>query len=107
MSFQIDVKRFYIPEKFIVHCPKCGYPCFVPDGHLSYPIANEVFNYTVYCPNEWKDENDEWNDCSHEWEVPVRLNVSFELITEESSKNHNDSETMMFAEAGRRHDDMQ
>ncbi len=82
-EFEIEVKRFYVPNEFTIECPKCGGDVCVPNGYLSYPTANVVFDYTPYCGSEWKDENGEWTGCDHEWKIKARLNLSFELIEDE------------------------
>jgi len=67
-SFEIEVKRFYLPVKIEANCPECGEHVVydLNDNYLSYPDANVPFGHTMYC------------ECEHEWEVPVILRVTME-----------------------------
>lgn len=82
MSFEVNVKRFYIPTEGHVKCPECGTEQPLINGHLSYPTANVVFDHQYYCGYEWKDDDGEWQDCGHEWTRKARLTIRFDLVAE-------------------------
>jgi hypothetical protein len=70
--FDTDVKRFGLPGvKLEGVCPKCQAPFSrdFTDQYLSYPRANETIQVGLYC-----------GPCEHEWEVPMRLRVTLELV---------------------------
>lgn len=69
--FHIDVKRLPWPGSFEAACPKCGEKRVVngEDRYLSYPTANEPFDFIVYC-----------RECSTEWPVKVVLHFSLEVL---------------------------
>ena len=70
-GFHVDVKRLRWPGSFEATCPKCGGKRVVngEDRYLSYPTANEPFDFTVYC-----------HECSTEWPVKVILHFSLEVL---------------------------
>lgn len=69
-SFELDVKRFYLPgTKVSAPCPECKKTVTDDLGvsHLSYPHANKKFDHTLYCQS-----------CSHEFVVGLVLRVTLE-----------------------------
>ncbi len=69
--FEVDVKRFYVPGVVIeCDCPNCKKPVKHDFGseYLSDPTANATNKVHMYCP-----------ECSHEWELKVRLDVTLTL----------------------------
>ncbi|TXH09226.1 MAG: hypothetical protein E6R04_08885 [Spirochaetes bacterium] len=58
-SFELDVKRFYIPGLvFKCQCPVCGLVVHkdMKDDYFSYPEANDsvvVWFYCVECDKNW------------------------------------------------------
>lgn len=42
-KFEIDVKRFYLPIKFSLKCPKCGEKLKfnLDDNYMSFPVVND------------------------------------------------------------------
>jgi hypothetical protein len=78
MSFEIEVKRFYVPGVVLTAtCPKCGAVKEVDlgDHYLSYPKANEPNDYGFYC-----------SECSHEWNRKILVTLKVELLPEESTR---------------------
>lgn len=69
-TFEIDVKRFYMPSTVHVTCMKCGGECVLDlkRNYLSYPEANEPFDVAVVC-----------YDCDESVKVGVVLRVKLEL----------------------------
>jgi hypothetical protein len=65
-------KRTNLP--FVIHdeCPECSNP-FVADlstvHYLSYPKVNSIIKFGCYC-----------NECDHEWDHKLSLNVTLELV---------------------------
>lgn len=52
-SFELDVKRFYIPGLvFKSQCPVCGLVVHkdMEDDYVSYPKTNTPIEITAYCP---------------------------------------------------------
>lgn len=75
-SFEIDVKRFYMPGcKLADACAKCGAVVEqdLGDHYLSYPMANEPFARSFYC------------ECGHEWKRMALLAVDVKLLPEAGS----------------------
>lgn len=70
---ELDVKRCYLPGLTIrsqcSQCPKCGaaYAADLSDQYLSYPKVGEPEGWGCYCSKD---------DCGHEWEVMLRLDVT-------------------------------
>ena len=65
-----EVKRFYLPGVTIeTTCPACGAvrQAFERHDYLSYPIANEPFEYWCSC-----------GECDHEWTEMVILKITLE-----------------------------
>ena len=65
---EIEEKRFYMPCKVIVTCPKCNYE-YEDDNYLSYPIANKDIDYDCYC-----------GQCDHEWSEKVKIVLGIEVV---------------------------
>jgi len=73
---RIDLKRLYIPGTILSDtCPKCKIENNVDlaDQYLSYPKANEPYDYGFYC-----------SECSHEWNRKILVTLKAELLPEES-----------------------
>lgn len=71
---EIDVKRFYLDGVVVSgNCPKCKEPVELDLGeqYLSYPPMNKPFKESMYC-----------QECDHEFEVKLRVNISVDLIEE-------------------------
>jgi hypothetical protein len=67
-AIDLDVKRFYMNGIAIKStCPGCKKGCIQDLGqhYLSYPVANEDFEHTLYCQS-----------CDLNWSVTLRLNLS-------------------------------
>lgn len=74
VAFELDDKRFYIPGfKLQDICPKCKtkYEKDYKENYIMYPKANSTIKDTLYCNND---------NCGHEWEVKVKINVSIEIV---------------------------
>lgn len=79
---ELDVKRLYLPGVVVrATCPNCGvevvYGSPEPKENnktlcLSYPEANTPTTLGMYCGD----------GCEHEWTIPIRLNLSLEIIHE-------------------------
>jgi len=77
---ELDIKRLYLPGLVITdRCPNCGkevtYGSPEKESNnkticLSYPEANTLTKFTMYCGD----------GCEHEWDIPIRLNVGIEII---------------------------
>lgn len=73
-SFEINVKRFYMPSTTVhATCMRCGGECVLDldSNYLSYPVTNEPFDVTVVC-----------YDCDESVKVGVVLLVKLELAPE-------------------------
>ena len=66
-------KRTNLPFILKDICPGCGEP-FKADlsasHYLSYPTVNADFDFGCYC-----------NECDHEWDRRLSLNVTLELVS--------------------------
>ncbi len=72
MSFEIEVKRFYMDGfKIISNCPKCNSKNILDLSvdYLSYPIVNEMFEEYVYCEN-----------CDHKYATKLILKLDLEIV---------------------------
>ena len=73
MKGQIDCKRFYMPGVRVhSECPKCGkhFDNEFEGDSFNNPFANEPEKLYFYCDH-----------CNEEWQVPVILKVSLEIIS--------------------------
>lgn len=72
-SFELDVKRFYVPGLvFKSECPKCSQVCHkdMADNYFQYPTTDTPIGITVYCEK-----------CEHYWVAGhVLLKVTVELV---------------------------
>ena len=68
-EYEIEVKRFYIPEEIVIDCPHCQEKMsfFGNSEYLSYPTLNAEEMAYAYCDN-----------CDTEVEMPVKLKMSME-----------------------------
>lgn len=73
-TFELDIKRFSIPEIIIKdNCPNCGIECNYDLGgiqSLAYPLVNTPIAINMYCGD----------GCEHEWKVQAILKVNLELV---------------------------
>ncbi len=75
-SGKIDEKRFYLPGVVVSgECPKCGEVSMTDLGfdYLDYPPMNQPFEMHRHC-----------RECDEEWYISVKLNVSLELMENQS-----------------------
>jgi glucose dehydrogenase len=72
-EFHVEVKRFYIPFKFNLECPSCGYINGVDleDRYLSYPVANKVVEDAACC-----------EECCEEIPYNLTLKIDVEVSSE-------------------------
>lgn len=73
MSYQLDVKRLYLPFKYDYVCENCGHTRtidFEKDPYLNYPVINAKTSITIYCP-ECNTESE-----GLEVEISVDLKIS-------------------------------
>lgn len=73
--FEIDVKRFYVPNTTIEdECPKCRIinKKDLDGDYLSYPSANEPFDFNFHC-----------GTCNTEWTQKIELQVVVKMVREE------------------------
>lgn len=72
-TFEVSVKRFYLPAKVRVDCPGCGHVCEVDlnsDQYLSHQMMNSPEEVYMYC-----------DCCEEEWYVMIVLSLSVKLAT--------------------------
>lgn len=75
-TFEVDVKRFYIPVTVVADCPHCGQEV-VQDfsrDYLSYPTANAPTTFGMY------HVVDKASGEAHEFNVPIVLRISIEAV---------------------------
>lgn len=71
-SFEIDVKRFYMPGHELADtCKKCGQVVThdLGERYISYPVANEPADHCFYC-----------GECDHEWKRKILVTVAVHLL---------------------------
>lgn len=71
-SFDVEVKRFYVPGlKFMDDCPKCnkGVVMDLARDYLSYPSFNEPNAIRFYC-----------QDCDAEWSRDILLELTVRAV---------------------------
>jgi len=76
-TFEIDVKRFYIPFLITEDCPSCGRNNEVDftTNYLSYPTVSEPIKVNFYC-----------YVCEHEWSKQVKLEITLKEVKEVSEE---------------------
>jgi hypothetical protein len=76
-TFTIDDKRFFIPIACLEgECPKCKRAVTFDfgDEYLSHPPVGEEFDFTCWC-----------RECSHEWKVPLQLDVTLTMVAKDET----------------------
>ena len=73
-SFEIEVKRFYVPFTITDECPKCGMTteCAETSDYFSYPTVGKKEKVSFYCTH-WEDGEE--LGCEHEWSRNVILSI--------------------------------
>lgn len=73
-TFEVDVKRFYIPVTVVADCPHCGQEVVqdLSDDYLGYPTANAPTDLPMY------HVVDKASGEAHEFSVPIVLKISIE-----------------------------
>ena len=69
-AFASDTKRFYMPAKLEMPCPKCHTVLKqdLREDYFSYPNFNKPFDHNLYCAT-----------CDDEREVMLVVKISLEL----------------------------
>ena len=69
-EYELDVKRFYLPIKLEVNCPKCGQKIVRDFDHdyFHYPLINKKDDIHMYC-----------YECDNEFDISGTLKISLEI----------------------------
>ena len=66
-SFELEIKRLYLPLAIDVICPNCGKSIKIDldDNYLSYPVVNNKYSLYNYC-----------NHCNNDFSMDVYLKMN-------------------------------
>ena len=70
MSFKLDIKRFYLPNKIEEKCPICDNPCISDEtDYLMYPEVNKPIEVYIYC-----------RECDESYPFNYQINLNIEKV---------------------------